>query len=61
MLITAFVIGMISGCGEDQPNAPAQPGEVNADFAKKTVDMMKEANAAIDPKKAKLPKAPSPK
>ena len=30
MLFSAFVAGMISGCGEDQPNAPAQPGEVNA-------------------------------
>jgi hypothetical protein len=58
MISTAFVAGMISGCGEDQPNAPAQPNEVNADFAKKTADMMKAANSSIDPKKAKLPPAP---
>jgi hypothetical protein len=53
MLVTAFVAGMISGCGEDQPNAPAQPSEVNADFGKKTADMMKNANSGIDPKNAK--------
>ena len=61
MLFTVFAIGMISGCGEDQPNAPAQPNEVNADFAKKTADMMKSANSGMDPKNAKKPSAPSTK
>ena len=50
----------ISGCGgEDQPNAPAKASEVNEDFAKKTADMMKNANSSMDPKKAKGP-APGP-
>jgi hypothetical protein len=53
MVLSALMAGMISGCGEDQPNAPAQPGEVNADFAKKTADMMKSANSGINPKNAK--------
>ena len=44
---------VLSGCGEDQPNAPAQPSEVNADFAKKTADMMKDANSGMDPKALK--------
>jgi hypothetical protein len=52
-VFTAFVAGVISGCGEDQPNAAAQPNEVNADFAKKSVDMMKSANAGMDPKAAR--------
>jgi len=42
-----------SGCGESQPNAPAEPTEVNADFAKKTADMMKDANTGMDPKAVK--------
>ncbi len=41
---------VFSGCGENQPNAPAQPSEVNADFAKKTADMMKDANTGMNPK-----------
>jgi len=61
MVFSAFVAaGMISGCGEDQPNAPAQPAEVNVDFAKKTADMMKNANSGMDPK-AKLAPAPEKK
>jgi hypothetical protein len=61
MLLTAFVTGMIAGCGENQPNSPAQPSEVTADFAKSTADRMKAANASIDPKKAKLPPSPPSK
>jgi hypothetical protein len=53
MLLSALVAGMISGCGEDQPNAPAQPAELNADFAKKTADMMKSANSGMDAAKTK--------
>jgi hypothetical protein len=59
MLLSGLMAGMTSGCGEDQPNAPAQPGDLNADFAKKTADMMKSANSGIDPKIAK--KAPAGK
>lgn len=58
-LIAASIlsIGLIglgtAGCGEDQPNKPAQPEDVSsADFAKKTADMMKDANTGMDPKKA---------
>lgn len=50
---TGFLACVFSGCGEDQPNAPAQPSEVNADFAKKTADMMKDANKGMDIKGAK--------
>jgi hypothetical protein len=53
-MAAAFLTGILTGCtGEDQPNAPANPEEVNADFAKKTSDMMKAANTGMDPKKAK--------
>jgi hypothetical protein len=53
LLCGAFLVGAVSGCGgEDQPNAPAQPNETNADFAKKTADMMKAANSGMDLKKA---------
>jgi hypothetical protein len=54
MFAVAF-LGCIlsSGCGENQPNTPAQPEEVNADFAKKTADMMKDANKGMDLKSAK--------
>ncbi|APW61465.1 hypothetical protein [Paludisphaera borealis] len=38
------------GCGEDQPNTSAAPEEVNADFAKKSADMMKAANTGMDKK-----------
>lgn len=57
VLLTAVVAGVLPGCGEDQPNAAAQPSEVNADFTKKTVDMMKAANAGMDPKNARKPAA----
>jgi hypothetical protein len=51
-VLAGFLAGLLAGCGEEQPNTPAQPGEVNADFAKKTADMMKAANTGMD-KKAK--------
>ena len=48
---TALLAGVFSGCGEDQPNAPAQPSEVNTkEFISKTTDMMKAANTGMDPK-----------
>ena len=58
LLLSTFVAGMILGCGEDQPNAPAQTSDLNADFVKKTTDMMKDANSSIDPKKAKQVRGP---
>jgi hypothetical protein len=52
-VIAGILAGLISGCGEGQPNHPAQPNEVTPDFAKNSADMMKNANAGMDPKKAK--------
>ncbi len=54
VVVMALLSGVIAGCGgEDQPNTPAQPSEVGtADFAKKTQDMMKDANSGMDLKKA---------
>lgn len=61
-LLTVFMASFIPGCGEDQPNAPAKPEEVNADFGAKTADMMRGANTGMDPKKAKAgTPAPAPK
>lgn len=45
ILAGAAMLCLGGGCGEDQPNAAAKPEEVNADFAQKTTDMMKAANA----------------
>jgi hypothetical protein len=61
ILLGAFLCAPCAfmGCGEDQPNAPAQPAEVNADFAKKTADMMKSANSGMDPKAVKKSGAPA--
>jgi hypothetical protein len=51
-LLTAFLAGISAGCSEDQPNAPATPTDASKpDFAKKTSDMMKEANKGMDPSK----------
>ena len=47
---TALLAGVFAGCGDDQPNAPAQPNEVNQEFVSKTADMMKSANTGMDPK-----------
>jgi hypothetical protein len=52
-IAAAFLGCIFSGCGENQPNAPAEPSDVNADFVKKTTDMMKAANTGMDPKAAK--------
>jgi hypothetical protein len=52
MALTALLAGLVAGCGEDQPNSPAQPDEANAEFIKKTADRLKEANSSMDPKKA---------
>ncbi len=54
-IAAGFLGCLFSGCGEDQPNTPAQPTDLNADFAKKTADMMKDANAGMDLKKKSSP------
>jgi hypothetical protein len=48
-----FLAGLISGCGEGQPNAPAQPTDLGKDFGQKSQDMMKNANSGMDLKGAK--------
>jgi len=52
-LATALLVGSISGCGQDQPNPPAQPSDLTSDFAQKTADQMKAANTGMDPKQAR--------
>ena len=60
-VVAAFLTGVVLGCdGQEQPNAPAKPEEVNADFAKKSADMMKAANVGMDPKNLKSPAAAAP-
>ncbi len=56
MVLAVVLAGILPGCGEDQPNAPAAPSEVNADFGKKSQDMMKDANSGMDLKKAQAAK-----
>jgi hypothetical protein len=59
-VVTAFVAGIILGCGgESQPNAPASPENMTPDFGAQSGDMMKNANTGMDPKKAKLPAHPA--
>jgi hypothetical protein len=61
-LLAGLLAGLIPGCGEDQPNRPASPEEATPDFARKSADMMKAANAGMDPKKARTGgMAPAPK
>lgn len=52
-VITAFLAGILVGCDEGQPNTPAKPDEVNADFAAKAAADMKNANTGMDPKALK--------
>jgi hypothetical protein len=59
-LLTAFVAGIISGCGEDQPNS-ARPEQVNTEFATNSADMMRKANTGMDPKQAKQNAPPTKK
>lgn len=61
MLLPALLVGFIAGCGEDQPNAPTPASETNAEFSKKTADMMKAANSGMDLKKAKADTSATPK
>lgn len=51
--VAAVLTGALPGCGEDQPNQPAQQKDLGEDFAKKTADMMKNANSGMDLKGAK--------
>jgi hypothetical protein len=56
-LLAAFLGGIIiSGCGDDQPNA-AKPEQVNQDFAKSAAEAMRNANTGMDPKKTTMPEA----
>jgi hypothetical protein len=50
-LATAFLAGILAGCGEDQPNAPAKPADLTPDFGTKSADMMKAANSGMAPVK----------
>lgn len=63
-LFAALAFPLVGCDGENQPNPSATPDQVNADFAKKTADMMKAANGNMDPKNAKKinakPAAPAP-
>ena len=62
-ICAAFLACLISGCGDglDSPNA-TPPEQTNGDFAKKTADMMKDANAgSMDIKAAKQKGAEAPK
>ena len=52
MLCVALLAGFAAGCDEDQPSTPTPAAEANADFGKKSQDMMKAANSGIDLKKA---------
>jgi hypothetical protein len=50
--VAAILAGISAGCSEDQPNAPATATDASKpDFAKKTSDMMKEANKGMEPSK----------
>jgi hypothetical protein len=55
----AFLAGLLTGCGEDQPNQPASGSDLTPDFAAKSADMMKSANAGMNPKAAKSANAPA--
>ena len=48
LTLAAILASGAAGCGEDQPNAPADTKELNADFGKNAQDMMKKANSGMD-------------
>ncbi len=52
LAVAAVLAGAVPGCGEDQPNKPAEEKDLGADFAKNTADMMKNANSGMDLKGA---------
>ncbi len=45
--LAVVLAGLLPGCGEDQPNEPAQQKDLGENFAKKTADMMKNANSGM--------------
>jgi hypothetical protein len=53
LALAAILGGVFSGCGENQPNPPAKDADLGADFAKKSQDMMKDANSGMNLKAAK--------
>lgn len=50
VIVIAVLAASLSGCSEGQPNPPAKPEEVNADFAAKSAAAMQTANQGMDPK-----------
>ena len=59
IICTAFLAAFVPGCGDgmDSPTAPQPDVATTPDFTKKTGDMMKEANAGMDLKKAQAASA----
>jgi hypothetical protein len=53
LALMAILGGVLSGCGEDQPNPSAKPADLGEGFAKSSQDMMKSANSGMDLKAAK--------
>jgi hypothetical protein len=53
LALAAILGGVLSGCGEDQPNTPAKPADLGDNFAKDSQDKMKEANSGMNLKAAK--------
>jgi hypothetical protein len=51
-MLIAFLTGVVPGCGESQPNAPASDADLNnPNFGQSSGDMMKKANAgSMNPK-----------
>jgi hypothetical protein len=59
MTCAALLACIMPGCGgdgSDSPNSP-QPADAGPEFVQKTADMMKQANAGMDLKKAQQTKA----
>ena len=53
-LAAAFLPCLFPGCAEEtQPNPAATNEQVNKDFGVKSAEMMKNANAGMDPSKLK--------
>lgn len=60
IICTASLAAFVPGCGDgmDSPAAPQPDVATTPDFTKKTGDMMKEANAGMDLKKAQAASMP---
>lgn len=52
LAVAAILAGALPGCGENQPNQPAEEKDLGADFGKNAADMMKNANSGMDLKAA---------